>query len=46
VLDAAAEIGDGAGKRFDPKLVEAFRKGAAQMRKVLGEMFPTSSATW
>jgi putative two-component system response regulator len=34
VLDAAAEISDGAGKSFDPKLVEAFKKALPQMRKV------------
>lgn len=34
VLEAAAEIGEGAGKRYDPKLVEAFRKALPVMRKV------------
>jgi len=34
VLDAAAEIADGSGKSFDPKLVEAFKKALPQMRKV------------
>jgi putative two-component system response regulator len=35
VLEAAAEIQEGSGRRFDPKLVEAFRKALPQMRKVL-----------
>ena len=34
VLDAAAEIADGAGTRFDPKLVEAFKKALPVFRKV------------
>jgi putative two-component system response regulator len=34
VLDAAAEIVDGAGKRYDPKLVEAFKKALPHLRKV------------
>ena len=34
VLDAAAEIADGSGRSFDPKLVEAFKKALPQMRKV------------
>jgi putative two-component system response regulator len=34
VLEAATEIADGAGKRFDPKLVEAFRKALPEMKKV------------
>jgi putative two-component system response regulator len=35
MLEAAAEIQEGSGTRFDPKLVEAFRRGLPQMRKVL-----------
>jgi len=35
LLEAAAEIGEGSGKQFDPKLVEAFKKALPQMRKVL-----------
>jgi len=35
VLEAATEITDGSGTRFDPKLVEAFKKALPQMRKVL-----------
>ncbi len=35
VLEAAAEIQEGAGTRFDPKLVEAFKRALPQMRKVL-----------
>jgi HD-GYP domain-containing protein (c-di-GMP phosphodiesterase class II) len=35
VLEAAAEIQEGSGRRFDPKLVDAFRKALPQMRKVL-----------
>jgi putative two-component system response regulator len=34
VLEAAAEIADGSGKRYDPKLVEAFKKALPEMRKV------------
>ena len=34
VLDAAAEIVDGSGRRFDPKLVEAFKKALPHLRKV------------
>jgi len=34
VLEAASEITDAAGKRFDPKLVEAFKKAFAEMRKL------------
>ncbi len=35
VLEATAEIQEGSGTRFDPKLVEAFKKALPQMRKVL-----------
>lgn len=35
VLEAAAEIQEGSGTRFDPKLVEAFKRALPQMRKVL-----------
>ena len=35
VLEAAAEIQEGAGRRFDPKLVEAFKGAFPQMKKVL-----------
>jgi putative two-component system response regulator len=35
VLEAAAEVQEGSGKRFDPKLVEAFKRALPQMRKVL-----------
>ena len=35
VLEAATAITDGTGTRFDPKLVEAFKKALPQMRKVL-----------
>lgn len=34
VLEAASEIADGSGRRFDPKLVEAFRKAFPEMKKV------------
>jgi putative two-component system response regulator len=34
VLEAASEITDAAGRRFDPKLVEAFKKAFPEMRKV------------
>jgi putative two-component system response regulator len=34
VLEAATEITDGSGKRFDPKLVEAFKKALPHLRKV------------
>ena len=34
VLDAATEIVDGSGQRFDPKLVEAFKKALPHLRKV------------
>ncbi len=34
VLEAATEIAEGAGKRFDPKMVDAFRKAFPEMRKV------------
>jgi putative two-component system response regulator len=34
VLEAATEITDGSGKRFDPKMVEAFKKAFPEMRKV------------
>jgi putative two-component system response regulator len=34
VLEAASEITDAAGKRFDPKLVEAFKKAFPEMRKL------------
>jgi putative two-component system response regulator len=35
VLEAAAAIIDGSGTRFDPRLVDAFKKALPQMRKVL-----------
>ncbi len=35
VLEAAAAIQEGASTRFDPKLVEAFRRALPKMRKVL-----------
>ncbi|MBV8032094.1 MAG: response regulator [Betaproteobacteria bacterium] len=35
VLEAAAEIQEGSGTRFDPKLVEAFKRALPQMKKVL-----------
>ena len=35
VLEAATEITDGTGTRFDPKLVDAFKKALPQMRRVL-----------
>ncbi len=35
VLEAAAEILEASGKRFDPKLVEAFKTALPGMRKVL-----------
>src|SRR5262245_17735126 len=31
VLEAASEIADGSGKRFDPKMVEAFKKAFPEM---------------
>ena len=34
VLEAATEIAEGAGKRFDPKMVDAFKKAFPEMRKV------------
>ncbi len=34
VLEAAAEIGDSAGRRFDPKLVDAFKRAFPDMKKV------------
>jgi putative two-component system response regulator len=34
VLEAATEITDGSGKRFDPKLVDAFCKAFPEMKKV------------
>ena len=35
VLEAAAAITEGSGTRFDPKLVDAFKRALPQMRKVL-----------
>ena len=34
VLEAATEVADNSGRRFDPKLVEAFRKAFPEMKKV------------
>jgi putative two-component system response regulator len=34
VLEAATEIAEGAGRRFDPKMVDAFKKAFPEMRKV------------
>jgi len=34
VMEAANEIAEGAGRRYDPKLVEAFRKALPLMKKV------------
>jgi putative two-component system response regulator len=34
VLEAATAIVDGSGTRFDPRLVDAFKKALPQMRKV------------
>ena len=35
VLEAAAEIGAGAGTRYDPQLVEAFKRALPLMKKVM-----------
>jgi putative two-component system response regulator len=34
VLEAATEIAEGAGRRFDPRMVDAFKKAFPEMRKV------------